>query len=1169
MHAENVKKTINRVRRTKKSVKRFASTSVAAVVMGVVVATGAARADDLITPVNVTAQSWYTSDNRAPVTTIDGSGMTPNTPVTTNSTAGIATGSAMWLSNGTRSTWITFDLGAVQTLTGFHLWNYNETGNYSQRGIKTAGLYIGTSLPTNYTSYAESGSAWGTLVTNMTFYQASGAAGNAGRYYSFANTVTTRYVQVYVTANWSASDAYTGLSEIRFFAATARSAGDQCVSPSAATAKSYYGNDNRAPVTAINGSGMTPSGTPLLATATAGNTPANAMWLDNTTNKSWITFDLGTVQKCTGIRLWNYNEHSGNPALYTAEGVKMASVYVGNSLPTNGTPYTACGGAWGSWVQDFRFSQANGSASLGGVDYPFGNPVTGRYIQLYITDSFGVNLAGLSEVMFYTDTRYEAVSPIAATAESFFASVSDIRSPDRAIDGSDMTPNNPLTTVSTSGNAYVSVVWLSNNRTNTWITFDLGAEQTVAGFRLWNYNEVSYPGRGVKTADIYVGTSLPTNGTPYAESGAAWGTLVTNMTFAQGTGLTGLVGSDYGFASPVTTRYVQIYVTDNWSATELYTGIGEIMFYTAMTDLTRRDSGAKVLGNGVTKSVRIVEGTGTPGAITLEASTTTNSILYVAKTEGTATIDPAGNTLVVSKIQLQQDAGSLTLGTGSNNGTLKSRGTAIIVDNPSTNSVTVHSVIANGTAASALTKSGAGSLILTAANTYSGSTTVNAGTLLLASGSISNASVTVNGGTTLQVSGGSVNTPAVTLANAMLKLDGGAVATVGQTLLNTAAVESTLRFDNGTLSVHPGQPGLAAADWIGAGTAVKIADGGATLNTANGSATLNRSLLQLGSSTGGLTKAGANTLTLTAPATYAGRTVVQGGTLKLMPPAPIIYYDFDTTSISGTTLLNRGTGGAAYNGVIAGSPATGVGGKAGEALVFSATGQGVTTANSVSLVNGFSYAAWVKSSGPTNLPQRIINNYFAAGGYLGTGSDNKFNAYIAGNKCVYAPASDDTANWHHVALVWDGLRTVFFYDGVGIQTNTLSGVNAAYNSKIGFGNNPVPNHEFWNGALDEAYVFDRALTAAEVAGLKEKSWANVSLLQATTSLELNNNAILELNGISQTVTTLTLNNVLKARGDCTWGAAGSGAMYTSSQFSGTGVLRVLGPAAPATMISFF
>jgi autotransporter-associated beta strand protein len=1049
----------------------------------------------------------------------------------------------MWLSNGTRSTWITFDLGAVQTLSGFHLWNYNEAagGGLMKRGVRTAGIYSGITMPTNGTPYAASGSLWGTLVTNMTFTMASGTAADAGRYYSFANTVTTRYLQIYVTDNFPTSDAYTGLSEIRFFAATARRAGDRCISPSAATARGYY--PNRTPARAIDGSGMTPS-TPLLATSTAGNTPTE-MWLDNDTDKTWITFDVGTIQPVTGIRLWNYNENGA-----TKNGVKIASVYVGNSLPTNGTPYSQAGAAWGSWVQDFRFGQADGSAALGGADYPFVDPVMGRYIQLYISEGLGNGKAGLSEIMFYTETRYEAISPSAATAESFYASGGgDIRSPDRAINGSDMTPNNPLTIASTAGNGYVSAGWLSSNRTNTWITFDLGAEQTVAGFRLWNYNEVNLSGRGVKSADIYIGTSLPTNGTPYAESGAAWGTLVTNMTFDVGNGLPGLAGRDYSFANTVTTRYVQIYVTDNWSATELYTGIGEIMFYTTMTDLTRRNSGLQVIPNSARESFRIVEGTGTVGALSLEAATTTNNSLYVDSTEATTTIDPAGQTLAVSKLQMQQDAGGLTIGTGSNNGTLTSAGKWLLVDNASMNPVTVHSVIADGGAASGLTKSGAGPLILTAANTYSGSTTVNGGKLQLAAGSISNPTISLNSGT--------------------LQLDSGTVAHVGQALLNTA-MESTLRFDSGTLSVHAGQPALAAADWIGAGNAVRIADGGAIFNTASGNATINRPLLQEGASTGGVTKAGANTLTLTAPSTYAGRTVVQGGTLKLTPPAPIIYYDFDTASISGsTTLLNRGSGGAAFNGVINGAPTTGAPGKTGEAFVFSATGQGVATANSVSLANGFSYAAWVKSSGSTNVSQRIINNYYAAGGYLGTTGDNKFQMYIKSIACPPTQASDDISDWHHVALTWDGQKGILFYDGVGIQTNTFTGVNAAYNSKIGFGNNSVPNTEFWNGAMDEAYVFDRALTAVEMAGLKALSWANVKQLPVATSLELNNNAILELSGISQTVTTLTLNGGLTRRGDCTWGAPGSGATYTSPQFTGTGVLRVLGPPSRGTMIRIF
>jgi hypothetical protein len=114
--------------------KRFARGWVAAAVMSVGVATVNVRADELITPVNATAQSYFISGNRAPVMTIDGSGMTPNTPVMINSTSGNSANNLMWLSDNTRSTWITFDLGTVQKLTGFHLWNYNEV-NYPGRGI--------------------------------------------------------------------------------------------------------------------------------------------------------------------------------------------------------------------------------------------------------------------------------------------------------------------------------------------------------------------------------------------------------------------------------------------------------------------------------------------------------------------------------------------------------------------------------------------------------------------------------------------------------------------------------------------------------------------------------------------------------------------------------------------------------------------------------------------------------------------------------------------------------------------------------------------------------------------------------------------------------------------------------------------------------------------------
>ncbi len=183
----------------------------------------------LITPTAVTAQSFYAPDGRSPVRAIDGSGMTPSAPVVETSTCGNGPGNNMWLSNATPSTWITFDLGSSKTVSGFHLWNYNEnSGNpatFTRRGVKTAGIYAGTSLLASGAAYSAGGLAWGTLVQNMTFTQATGLTTYAGEDYTFTAPVTTRYLQIYVTANFGApGDAYTGISEIRFIEAPATAA---------------------------------------------------------------------------------------------------------------------------------------------------------------------------------------------------------------------------------------------------------------------------------------------------------------------------------------------------------------------------------------------------------------------------------------------------------------------------------------------------------------------------------------------------------------------------------------------------------------------------------------------------------------------------------------------------------------------------------------------------------------------------------------------------------------------------------------------------------------------------------------------------------------------------------------------------------------------------------
>ena len=131
--------------------------------------------------------------------------------------------------------------------------------------------------------------------------------------------------------------------------------------------------------------------------------------------------------------------------------------------------------------------------------------------------------------------------------------------------------------------------------------------------------------------------------------------------------------------------------------------------------------------------------------------------------------------------------------------------------------------------------------------------------------------------------------------NATLNLQSG--GTLYSDLLYNRDGVGVLAFDGGTLGMSSRRPGCSPWDWIYAESgslSLYVKDGGAVINTENGSATINRPFLRDGASTGGLTKTGANTLTLTALSSYAGDTVIQGGTLKLSQVAIVANAGFES-----------------------------------------------------------------------------------------------------------------------------------------------------------------------------------------------------------------------------------------------------------------------------------
>ena len=203
---------------------------------------------------------------------------------------------------------------------------------------------------------------------------------------------------------------------------------------------------------------------------------------------------------------------------------------------------------------------------------------------------------------------------------------------------------------------------------------------------------------------------------------------------------------------------------------------------------------------------------------------------------------------------------------------------------------------------SGLVKTGAGTLILTANNTYVGGTTVNAGTLQDNFGGQGygalRGTVTVNTGGTLALNAGdALGYNAITAGNstAQININGG---TVNIAVNANEGFTAGLAMTGGTFSATGGgafninptaanAPGIttnASATTATISAPVVIRNGGSlAVNVAKGTTTSGIDFTVSGviSGPGGITKSGAGTMLLTAANTYTGATAVNAGNLVL------------------------------------------------------------------------------------------------------------------------------------------------------------------------------------------------------------------------------------------------------------------------------------------------
>jgi autotransporter-associated beta strand protein len=159
-----------------------------------------------------------------------------------------------------------------------------------------------------------------------------------------------------------------------------------------------------------------------------------------------------------------------------------------------------------------------------------------------------------------------------------------------------------------------------------------------------------------------------------------------------------------------------------------------------------------------------------------------------------------------------------------------------------------------------------------------------------------------------------------------------------------------------------------------------------TIDAAQG----NINILATVGGSGSLTKAGPFALTLTGTGSYSGDTTINGGTLRLAGVAPIASYTFD--NVSGSTVVNSGTGGTAMNGTLTGGATIVSGGQSGNAVSLSG-GASVDINNPIENLgnnNSWTVSAWVKTSTPGGtIASKWTGSTWSSGNtifYLGDGS---------------------------------------------------------------------------------------------------------------------------------------------------------------------------------------
>lgn len=184
---------------------------------------------------------------------------------------------------------------------------------------------------------------------------------------------------------------------------------------------------------------------------------------------------------------------------------------------------------------------------------------------------------------------------------------------------------------------------------------------------------------------------------------------------------------------------------------------------------------------------------------------------------------------------------------------------------------------------------------------------------------------------------------------------------------------------------------------------------------------------------------------------------------------------------SGNITDDSGNG---YTGTVTGSPTYSVPAKDGTGIRFTADSQNFNMGNVLGMTDSFTVAMWLNSDnigGANNDMFDKANNYGVQ--FLPSG-DLSCWLYSGGSFYEHGYSALSTGVWYHVACVFDNAANTMkiYVNGAQVYSGTETHTPAAssYDFTIGMAS---WDGEYYRGVLDDVRVYDRALSATDIAAL--------------------------------------------------------------------------------------